>query len=88
MGYTVIVSDDAKKKLKKLDHQIQRAALKVFERIQARDDPRSMGHGLHGALANYWTYVVFGDWRAIAHIQDKTITVLIVDLDARDSIYK
>lgn len=88
MGHKVIVSPEAEKKLAKLDKQIKRAALKVFARIESRQDPRSMGHALRGPFAAYWTYVVYGDWRAIASIQDDIVTVLVVDVDARDSVYK
>lgn len=88
MSWKLDFSRDADKQLQKLDKPVIRAALNLFDRLETSEDPRAMGKALTGPLAGHWRYVVHGDWRAIAKIERKVLTIVIVQIAARDKIYK
>jgi mRNA interferase RelE/StbE len=55
------------------------------ERVEGTDDPRTIGHPLrHEGL---WRYRV-GDYRVLCLIQDRVLTVLVVELGHRREIYR
>lgn len=85
--WRVEILPPAAKALKKLDHPIRRAADAFFCRLESLEDPRSIGHALTGPLSDFWTYRIHGDWRAIANIQDGTLTIAIVKIAPRGSVY-
>ncbi|HVY22551.1 MAG TPA: type II toxin-antitoxin system RelE/ParE family toxin [Steroidobacteraceae bacterium] len=89
MAWKIELSSLAEKNLAKLDPQIARRIL-IFlrDRVAPLRDPRGIGEALKGAtLGEYWKYRV-GDYRIIAHIEDKALRVLVVRIGNRKDIYK
>lgn len=88
MGYEVVYSKDAVKSLKKIDKG-QRILLHnwIENNLMNTANPRSNGKALKGNLKDYWRYRV-GEYRIIADIQDKNITIVIVNVGHRREVYK
>lgn len=81
-------TDTSQKQLSKLDRAVQRRIVKYLsERLSPIEDPRQLGHGLTGELAQYWRYRV-GDYRLICEIQDDVLTVLVVTIGHRREVYR
>jgi mRNA interferase RelE/StbE len=89
LAWLIEIEETAKKDLAKLDKQ---AAKRITEflrnRIAPLDDPRSLGHALHGKIfGNLWTYRT-GDYRIVCEIQDKAIRILVVQIGNRREVYR
>lgn len=70
----------------KLDKPIQQRIMKFLRRLLG--DPRAHGAALQGeTLGNYWKYRV-GDYRVIADIRDRKLTVLVVKIGHRSEVYR
>ena len=70
----------------KLDKSIQQRIVKFLRRLH--NNPREYGAALQGeTLGNYWKYRV-GDYRVIADIQDRKVTVLVVKIGHRSEVYR
>ena len=60
----------------------------LHERIAPQEDPRSIGHALHGStFGEFWRYRV-GDWRIIVKIQDDKLTILVLRIGHRSTAYR
>lgn len=79
----------AEKQLSKFDPKVAKRILEFCrERLAVQIDPRVLGEALKGKLyGDYWRYRV-GDYRIIASIQDKEISILIVSIGDRKRVYK
>lgn len=88
MTWRVEFDDSAAKELRKLDHQAQQDILRYFrERIATDDDPRRFGKPLSRDLAGLWRYRV-RNYRMICNIEDDKLTVLVLRVGHRKSIYE
>ena len=58
----------------------------IDKNLQGCENPRVHGKGLIENRSGQWRYRV-GDYRLIAEIQEKEITILIVNVGHRRSIY-
>lgn len=88
MQYKVIFTERAKKQLKKLDKHIAALIIGWLEKnIQNCENPRLHGKGLVENKSGQWRYRI-GDYRVICEIQDKEITVLVLEVGHRREIYK
>ncbi len=88
MGYDVVYSKEAIKSLKKIDKGQRILLYNWIERNLINiENPRSNGKVLNGNLKDYWRYRV-GEYRIIADIQDKNITIVIVNVGHRREVYK
>ena len=89
MDWQIEFDESAKKELAKLDRQVAIRLIDFLkDRILSRRDPRSSGQPLNGStLGEFWKYRV-GDFRIIASIQDKRITVLVLRVGNRSDIYR
>ena len=88
MAYSVELSPGAIKQLKKLDGEVQRRIAVLIGKIETLPDPRSIGEALHGdKLGSFWKYRV-GDWRIVASITDAVLTVVVIEIDHRSTIYQ
>lgn len=89
MTWTLKFNAEAIDNLDRLDHQARSRLLKfLHERLGKRDDPRSLGEPLHGAeLGDLWRYRV-GDFRIIANLLDREVTILVIRIGHRSSIYR
>lgn len=88
MSWRVDLSKTAEKQFNRLDKPIKQAAEALFNRLESLQDIRSIGHALTGPLSGYWTYVIHGDWRAVADFENKALIVKILKIAARDKVYK
>lgn len=87
MQYKVIFTERAKKQLKKLDKHIAALIIGWLEKnIQNCENPRLHGKGLVENKSGQWRYRI-GDYRVICEIQDKEITVLVLEVGHRREIY-
>jgi mRNA interferase RelE/StbE len=79
----------AEKQLSKFDPKVAKRILEFCrERLAVQIDPRVLGEALKGKLCgDYWRYRV-GDYRIIASIQDKEISILIVSIGDLKRVYK
>ena len=76
----------AKKELAKLDQAVARSVKKYLDEVCQLVDPASRGHGLTGPMAGQHRYRI-GQIRMIVEIQRRVVTILVVKIDRRDSVY-
>lgn len=87
MEYEVVFAEKALKSLKKMDKHISSLIIGWIEKnLQGCTDPRQFGKGLTANRSGQWRYRV-GDYRLLADIQDKKITILIINIGHRRDIY-
>ena len=87
MEYKVIFSDDAKKQLKKLDKHIAAMIIGWIEKnLEGTTNPRQHGKGLTSNRSGQWRYRI-GDYRLICEILENEITILVLEVGHRRSIY-
>lgn len=58
----------------------------IDKNLQGCENPRLHGKGLTANKVGQWRYRI-GDYRLIAEIEDKEITILIVNIGHRREIY-
>lgn len=88
MNYLVSFEKDAAKTLRKLDRYTRTILMNwIRKNIVETDDPRRTGKALVGKLAGLWRYRV-GDYRILAKIKDKEVTILIVKIGHRKDVYE
>lgn len=88
MTWSVEFDEAARKELRKLDRQAQQDILRYLrERIATDDDPRRFGKALARELAGLWRYRV-QHYRLICHIEDRTLTVLVLRVGHRKDVYE
>jgi len=88
LAWTIEYAESAKKQLRKLDKaSARRIADFMDERIAPSDDPRGIGKALKGDLGDLWRYRV-GDFRVFCAIQDKVLTVLVLQIGNRREVYR
>ena len=89
LAWRIEFEDAALKELAKLDKPVARRILAFLrERVAVLDDPRSVGEALKGSkLGEFWKYRV-GDYRIVAHIEDKALRVLVLKVGNRREVYR
>jgi mRNA interferase RelE/StbE len=88
MAWQIEFERAAERELRELDAQTARRILKFLsERLASSTDPRRLGEALHGALGDYWKYLV-GDYRIIAAIEDARLRILVVRIGNRREVYR
>jgi len=84
MPWTIEYARSVRKTVRKLNPTHRQRIRGFLEtRLAELDDPRSLGKA---QFSNLWRYRV-GDYRIIADIQDKTVTILIVRIGDRKDVY-
>lgn len=87
MTWRVEWDDRARRELRGLDHPVQRTILRYFsERIATGEDPRRFGKPLRHGLQGLWRYRI-GDYRALCHIEEERLVVLVLAVGHRRQIY-
>lgn len=87
MTWHVTFTDAAKQDLKKLDKQTAKRIVDwIDSRLEGCSNPRVSGKGLTENLSGYWRYRI-GDYRAIARLDNGTITINIVKINHRSKVY-
>jgi len=85
--YKVVFSDNALKQLKKLDKHISALIIGWIDKnLEGTNNPRQHGKALVANRNGQWRYKI-GDYRAICEIQDNKITILVLEIGHRRSIY-
>ncbi len=89
MAWTIEYTDTAKRQLRKLDRQIVRRILDYMdERVAGGRNPRDAGKALTGNLLGaFWRYRV-GDHRILCDIQDRKLSVLVIQIGNRREVYR
>lgn len=88
MSYSVMLSPQALKALKKIDKYQARIIYKWLEKnLEGCENPRMHGKALAGNKKGYWRYRV-GDYRLIADIEDDVVTIEIVSVGHRREVYQ
>ena len=87
MKYKVILSEKARKALKKLDKQTSSLIIGWIEKnLEGCENPRIHGKGLTSNRSGQWRYRI-GDYRLICEIQDKKIIIYVLEVGHRKRIY-
>ena len=87
MKYKVILSEKARKALKKLDKQTSSLIIGWIEKnLEGCENPRIHGKGLTSNKSGQWRYRI-GDYRLVCEIYDEKITVLVLEVGHRKNIY-
>ena len=88
MRYKVVLTEKAKKQLKKLDKHISYLLVGWMEKnLEGCSNPRQHGKGLTGDKSGQWRYRI-GDYRLICEIHDEEITILVLEAGHRREIYE
>jgi mRNA interferase RelE/StbE len=88
LKWSIAFTDDAEHDFARLDKVIQRRIFRyLHERIANADDPRDFGKRLQHQLSNLWRYRV-GDYRILCAIEDDRLTILVVEIGHRSTIYE
>jgi mRNA interferase RelE/StbE len=89
MAWQIEFTPKARRALDRLDRQIARRILKFLsQRLAASADPRTLGQALRGdELGDFWKYRV-GDYRIIADVVDRKVTIYVVNIGHRSEIYR
>lgn len=88
MRYKVVLTEKAKKQLKKLDKHISSLLVGWMEKnLEGCSNPRQHGKGLTGDKSGQWRYRI-GIYRLICEIHDEEITILVLEAGHRREIYE
>ena len=88
MAWTIEITRTAERQIKKLGRSAQIAVVRFLrERLTCADNPRQWGKPLRGEKRGLWRYRV-GGYRLICDIQDKRITVLVLEVGHRRDVYR
>ena len=88
MIWRIEITRTAERQITKLDRTAQRSIQRFLrDRLTPADDPRQWGKPLQGEKRGLWRYRV-GDYRLICDIQDKKITVLVLEVGHRKDVYR
>lgn len=88
MKYSVMISAEALKQLKKLDLQ-QRPFLMAYIRknLDGTEMPRQTDKALTGEFKGLWRYRA-GDYRLVCDIQDDKVVIVLIAVGHRKNIYE
>lgn len=88
MKYKVVLTERAKKQLKKLDKHTSALIIGWLEKnINDCENPRLHGKALVENKSGQWRYRI-GDYRVICEIQDNEVIVLVLEIGHRREIYE
>lgn len=89
MAWKIELHPGAEKELDKVGSVAARRILRfLHDRIASLDNPRAVGQALKGSeLGEFWKYRV-GDYRVIARIEDSVVTIFVVRIGDRKSVYR
>ncbi|HYN46802.1 MAG TPA: type II toxin-antitoxin system RelE/ParE family toxin [Allosphingosinicella sp.] len=78
----------AQKQLKKIDRTAAVRIVKTLQRdLDRHGDPRTFGEAMIGDWTGFWRYRV-GNYRAICRIEDRVVTVFVLEVGHRREIYR
>ena len=86
MAWKIELSREAEKSLAKLGSDAAKRIAKGLREVAALDSPRQRGKAMVGNHAGHWRYR-FGDYRAIARIDDGKLVILVIAVGHRREVY-
>jgi mRNA interferase RelE/StbE len=86
LAWTVEFDPVARKQLRKLGKVPAARIITGLEQIAALDHPKQRGKAMVDNRAGYWRYR-FGDFRAIARIEDEVLVIMVVAVGHRREVY-
>jgi len=87
LAWSLEVSDEARRQLRKLDRSQADRITRVMTSIACLDDPRARGIAMTGQYSGYWRFRV-GDYRVICKIEDGRMTIHVVAIGHRREVYR
>ncbi len=88
MAWTIEYDPRAIDDLKRLDRPVRQGIVRFLEeRVARAGNPRQFGHAPRHDLSGLWRYRV-GDHRIICQLGDSTLTVLVIGIGHRASVYR
>jgi mRNA interferase RelE/StbE len=89
LAWRIEIGETVRKQLSELDRGAAKRILAYLrDRVATSDDPRRLGQPLKGSvMGDLWRYRV-GDYRVIAAIEDRQLTVLVVRIAHRREVYR
>lgn len=89
MAWKIEFHSGAEKELAKVGSVATQRILRfLHDRVASLDNPRAIGQALQGSeLGEFWKYRV-GDYRVIARIEDSVVTIFVVRIGDRKSVYR
>jgi len=89
MAWKIEFHSAAQKELAKVGAVAAQRILRfLHDRVATLDNPRAIGQALQGPeLGEFWKYRV-GDYRVIARIEDSVVTIFVVRIGDRKSVYR
>jgi mRNA interferase RelE/StbE len=88
LAWTIEYAETARKQLRKLDKLAARRIIEFMDkRVAPSNDPRELGKALKGSLGDLWRYRI-GDFRVLCDIQDRKLTVLVLQIGNRREVYR
>ncbi len=87
-AWAIDFTPKALKQLKKLDRTAASRIVDTLERdIGRHATPRDFGEAMIGNWTGYWRYRI-GDYRVICRIEDRTVTVFVIQVAHRREVYR
>lgn len=86
MAWLIEFETKAEKSLERLNKATQIKIINFLEKLSQQENPRSQGKALKGNHSGTWRYRI-GDYRLICRINDKQVTILVLDVGHRKNIY-
>lgn len=87
MAYKIKFEKRAFEDFSKLDGSVKKQIQKYINKLETREDPKTLGEQLQENLSAYWKFRV-GDYRLVAEIKDDVLIVLMLAIGHRRNIYK
>ena len=86
MAWTLELSDEARKQLRKIGHAPAARILAGLEKIAQLENPRARGKAMSGNYAGYWRFR-FDDYRVIVWIEDGRLVIIVIAAGHRREVY-
>ncbi len=87
MTWLIKFDPRAAKELKKIDRVAQKRIITYLKKqVAVQNNPRILGKNLTGNKQGLWRYRV-GDYRIICKLLDQDLTILVIKVGHRKSVY-
>ena len=84
MTYHVLYTEEAVRRIRKLDKTVKDRVGKAISRLSENHE---IGKRLTGLLSDRWSYRV-GDWRILYKIRKKELVILVLTVGHRLDVYE
>jgi mRNA interferase RelE/StbE len=83
MTYRILYTEEAERRIGKLDKAVKDRVGKAIVRLSENPD---LGKRLTGLLSDRWSYRV-GDWRILYKVRKNELVILVLTVGHRSSVY-